>query len=82
MELNLHGVSCAVIEPRPDVNWLRPRAKTVSARTMEHFRRWGLAEELRKKAPLKVRPDQHVSWSGPPPADPHALTRTAVGWAG
>ena len=178
MELNLHGVSCAVIEPRPDVNWLRPRAKTVSARTMEHLRRWGLAEELRKKAPLKVawssdivfcttltgreitrfhdafglgltgsdmvgdsvydhlgtgftlircdnltgkhdddggliaaaeefgvpltvldldgpdwarhfgaalvlvRPDQHVSWSGPPPADPRALIRTAVGWAG
>ena len=54
MELNLRGVSCAVIEPRPDVNWLRPRAKTVSARTMEHFRRLGLAEELRKKAPLKV----------------------------
>ena len=29
-----------------------------------------------------VRPDQHVSWSGPPPADPRALIRTAVGWAG
>ena len=54
VELNLHGVSCAVIEPRPGVNWLRPRAKTISARTMEHFRRSGLAEELRKKAPLKV----------------------------
>ncbi len=54
MELNLHGVACAVIEPRADVNWLRPRAKTVSARTMEHFRRWGLAEQLRKEAPLKV----------------------------
>jgi hypothetical protein len=27
-----------------------------------------------------VRPDQHVSWSGPPPADPRALIRTAVGW--
>ena len=54
MELNLHGVACAVIEPRPDVNWLRPRAKTVSARTMEYFRRWGLAQQLRKEAPLKV----------------------------
>jgi 2-polyprenyl-6-methoxyphenol hydroxylase-like FAD-dependent oxidoreductase len=54
MELNLHGVACAVIEPRPGVNWLRPRAKTVSARTMEYFRRWGLAQQLRKEAPLKV----------------------------
>jgi 2-polyprenyl-6-methoxyphenol hydroxylase-like FAD-dependent oxidoreductase len=36
---------------------LRPRAKTTSARTMEHFRRWGLADELRDRAPLKP------SWS-------------------
>lgn len=54
MELSLHGVACAVSEPRPDVSWLRPRAKTVSARTMEYFRRWGLAQQLRKAAPLKV----------------------------
>ena len=30
----------------------------------------------------RVRTDQHVSWPGPPPADPRALIRTAVGWAG
>ncbi|HEY4461616.1 MAG TPA: FAD-dependent monooxygenase [Streptosporangiaceae bacterium] len=54
MELSLHGVECAVIEPRPEVSWLRPRAKTVSARTMEHFRRWGLARRLRDRAPLAV----------------------------
>jgi 2-polyprenyl-6-methoxyphenol hydroxylase-like FAD-dependent oxidoreductase len=54
MELSLHGIECAVIEPRPQVSWLRPRAKTVSARTMEHFRRWGLAQRLRERAPLAV----------------------------
>ena len=54
MELNLHCVACAVIEPRLEVSWLRPRAKTVSARTMEYFRRWGLAQRLRREAPLKV----------------------------
>jgi 2-polyprenyl-6-methoxyphenol hydroxylase-like FAD-dependent oxidoreductase len=54
MELSRHGVRSAVIEPRPEVAWLRPRAKTVSARTMEHFRRWGLADELRARSPLKV----------------------------
>jgi 2-polyprenyl-6-methoxyphenol hydroxylase-like FAD-dependent oxidoreductase len=53
-ELGLHGVECAVIEPRGEVSWLRPRAKTVSARTMEHFRRWGLAKPLRERAPLPV----------------------------
>jgi 2-polyprenyl-6-methoxyphenol hydroxylase-like FAD-dependent oxidoreductase len=57
LELSRHGVRSAVIEPRPDVAWLRPRAKTVSARTMEHFRRWGLAGELRARSPLAV------SWS-------------------
>ena len=54
MELSRHDVACAVIEPRPDVSWLRPRAKTVSARTMEYFRRWGLARQLRKDAPLTI----------------------------
>ncbi len=54
MELSRHGIRSAVIEPRPEVAWLRPRAKTVSARTMEHFRRWGLADELRDRSPLKV----------------------------
>src|SRR5580704_10686460 len=54
MELSRHGIRSAVIEPRPEVAWLRPRAKTVSARTMEHFRRWGLAGELRDRSPLKV----------------------------
>jgi 2-polyprenyl-6-methoxyphenol hydroxylase-like FAD-dependent oxidoreductase len=54
LELSRHGIRSAVIEPRPEVAWLRPRAKTVSARTMEHFRRWGLADELRDRSPLKV----------------------------
>jgi 2-polyprenyl-6-methoxyphenol hydroxylase-like FAD-dependent oxidoreductase len=60
MELNLHGIACAVIEPRQEVSWLRPRAKTVSARTMEHFRRWGLANVLRERAPLPVAWSQDI----------------------
>ena len=42
------------------VSHLRPRAKTTNARTMEHFRRWGLAERLRAVAPLKVAWSQDV----------------------
>ncbi|GAA3226470.1 FAD-dependent monooxygenase [Actinocorallia longicatena] len=57
MELEHHGVSSVVIEPREEVSWLRPRAKTTSTRSMEHFRRWGLAGTLRERAPLPV------SWS-------------------
>ncbi|SEG98083.1 2-polyprenyl-6-methoxyphenol hydroxylase [Nonomuraea solani] len=57
VELAYHGVRCLVVEPRESVSWLRPRAKTTSARSMELFRRWGLAETLRSRAPLAV------SWS-------------------
>jgi 2-polyprenyl-6-methoxyphenol hydroxylase-like FAD-dependent oxidoreductase len=54
VELAHHGVASVVVERRPEVSWLRPRAKTTSARTMEHFRRWGLADTLRSRAPLPV----------------------------
>jgi len=53
-ELDLHGVDCIVVEPRRTVSHSRPRAKTTSARTMEFFRRWGLADELRRKASLPL----------------------------
>jgi 2-polyprenyl-6-methoxyphenol hydroxylase-like FAD-dependent oxidoreductase len=52
--LDFHGVDSMVIEPRTTVSHSRPRAKTTSARTMELFRRWGLAKELRARAPLTV----------------------------
>ncbi|MEV4513268.1 FAD-dependent monooxygenase [Dactylosporangium sp. NPDC049525] len=57
MELDHHGVASVVVEPREHVSYLRPRAKTTSARTMELFRRWGLAGMIRQRAPL------HIDWS-------------------
>lgn len=57
VELAHHGVSSMVVEPRESVSWLRPRAKTTSARSMELLRRWGLADTLRERSPLAV------SWS-------------------
>ncbi|MQY09669.1 FAD-dependent monooxygenase [Actinomadura macrotermitis] len=57
LELAHHGVASLVVEPREEVSWLRPRAKTTSARTMELFRRWGLAARVRERAALPV------SWS-------------------
>ncbi|WP_059008372.1 FAD-dependent monooxygenase [Streptomyces specialis] len=54
LELAHHGVGSLVVEPRATVSWLRPRAKTVSARTMELFARWGLATVIRDRAPLPV----------------------------
>jgi 2-polyprenyl-6-methoxyphenol hydroxylase-like FAD-dependent oxidoreductase len=57
MELRYHGVASTVIEPRTTVSAVRPRAKTTSARTMELFRRWSFAAEVRRRAPIPV------SWS-------------------
>lgn len=54
MELAHHGVDCIVVEPRLEVAATRPRAKTTSARTMELFRRWSFAEEVRARAPIPV----------------------------
>jgi 2-polyprenyl-6-methoxyphenol hydroxylase-like FAD-dependent oxidoreductase len=54
VELGSRGVRVLVIEPRTTVSMDRPRAKTTSIRTMEHLRRWGLADRLRKAAFLPV----------------------------
>jgi 2-polyprenyl-6-methoxyphenol hydroxylase-like FAD-dependent oxidoreductase len=62
VELSLRGVECLVVEPRPQPTRLRPRAKTLNARTMEHARRWGLAGRLRAAAPLPVSWSQDVSF--------------------
>jgi len=60
VEMGRRQVDCLVVEPRPDVTDTRPRAKTTSIRTMEHFRRWGLADALRAAAFLPVEWSQDV----------------------
>jgi 2-polyprenyl-6-methoxyphenol hydroxylase-like FAD-dependent oxidoreductase len=63
LELAHHGIRSLVLERRDHVTMLRPRAKTVSPRTMEHLRRWGLAETLRERAPLPVSWSKEVVFS-------------------
>src|SRR3954468_14387254 len=60
IELGRRGIEVLVVEPRVEVDPLRPRAKTTSVRTMEHLRRWGIAERLRAAAPLPVSYAQDV----------------------
>src|SRR3954469_866965 len=60
IELGRRGVEVLVVEPRAVLDPLRPRAKTTSVRTMEHLRRWGVAERLRAAAPLPVSYAQDV----------------------
>jgi 2-polyprenyl-6-methoxyphenol hydroxylase-like FAD-dependent oxidoreductase len=57
IELRRRGIDCLVVEPRATVSHARPRCKTINVRSMEHLRRWGIAERLRDRAPLPV------SWS-------------------
>ncbi|MEU4697916.1 FAD-dependent monooxygenase [Nonomuraea dietziae] len=60
IELGRRGVEVCVVEPRTTLDPLRPRAKTTSVRTMEHLRRWGLADRLRSRAALPVAHAQDV----------------------
>lgn len=60
IELGRRGIEVLVVEPRTALDPLRPRAKTTSARTMEHLRRWGIADRLRAAAPLPVAYAQDV----------------------
>ncbi|RFA22735.1 FAD-dependent monooxygenase [Subtercola boreus] len=61
-ELSLHRVPVIVVEPRAVVEHSRPRAKTTSVRSMEHFRRWGIADHLRRVAPLSRTWSQRVTF--------------------
>jgi 2-polyprenyl-6-methoxyphenol hydroxylase-like FAD-dependent oxidoreductase len=60
IELGRRGIEVLVVEPRSGLDPLRPRAKTTSVRTMEHLRRWGIADRLRAAAPLPVGHAQDV----------------------
>src|SRR5688572_20685205 len=54
LNLDRLGVRSMVVNREPDV-LVQPRGSTQNARTMEHYRRLGLARELRR---LGLPPDQ------------------------
>ncbi|MFI9536913.1 FAD-dependent monooxygenase [Nocardia fusca] len=60
VELGKRGIRCMVVEPRTTVSHARPRCKTNNPRTMEHLRRWGIADELRTRAPLSSEWSQDI----------------------
>ncbi len=51
LELRLRGVSCVVVEKTQDISY-DMRAMNNDMRTMEHLRRWGLADRLRTLNPV------------------------------
>ena len=46
IELGMRGVNCVVFDDKPDTT-PHPQANATQARTMEHFRRMGFADEIR-----------------------------------
>jgi 2-polyprenyl-6-methoxyphenol hydroxylase-like FAD-dependent oxidoreductase len=60
IELGGRGIRCLVVEPRTTVSHARPRCKTINVRSMEHLRRWGIADRLREHAPLTPSWSQDV----------------------
>ncbi|MFT4081647.1 MAG: FAD-dependent monooxygenase [Nocardioides sp.] len=61
-DLAAQGVRSLVVEPRTELDWLHPRAKTTNARTMTHLRRLGLADRLRAASPLSVAYSDSVAF--------------------
>jgi len=51
IELGLRGVAVTLVEQRSRAG-AQPRAKTTNVRSMQHLRRWGMADALRAAAPL------------------------------
>ncbi len=51
IELGRRGVKVIIVEQNDRVG-VNPRAKTVNIRSMEHMRRWGIAENVRAAGPL------------------------------
>ncbi|WP_345417628.1 FAD-dependent monooxygenase [Pseudonocardia xishanensis] len=78
-ELAHHGIHSVLLEPRREVSHLRPRAKTTSARTMELFRRWGIADEVRRAAPLSHSWSRRVVFCAALDAEPITEFRDVFG---
>jgi 2-polyprenyl-6-methoxyphenol hydroxylase-like FAD-dependent oxidoreductase len=61
-ELTMRGISVHVIEQNERVG-VQPRAKTTNVRTMEHMRRWGLAERVRSQSPVDASVPRRVRFA-------------------
>ena len=53
IELGIRGHKVQLIERDP-TRGPQPRAKTLNMRSLEHMRRWGIADAVRARSPLPV----------------------------
>jgi 2-polyprenyl-6-methoxyphenol hydroxylase-like FAD-dependent oxidoreductase len=60
IELGTRDIDTVILEPRTSVSHNNPRAKTTNIRSMEHFRRLGIADRVRDAANLPVEWSQEA----------------------
>jgi len=89
VDLALRGVDCVVVERRTTIDQA-VKAQELSSPTMEHFARWGIADELRRRTPghshasiwfrgpLAEPALGEVSWNAPDPAQVSELPHVAA----
>jgi 2-polyprenyl-6-methoxyphenol hydroxylase-like FAD-dependent oxidoreductase len=56
VELGLRGISCVLIEPRAALSRI-PKGQNLTQRTMEHFSRWGVVDQMRE---ARLMPKGHA----------------------
>jgi 2-polyprenyl-6-methoxyphenol hydroxylase-like FAD-dependent oxidoreductase len=60
IELRLHGIEVVVIDQDIDIVDEHPKGRSNDLRTLEHYRRWGVSDELRKWAWQPPNPKQQL----------------------
>ncbi len=74
--LDRHMVQSMVFNEDHVTRW-HPKGSTHNSRTMEHYRRLGISEQVRG---LGLRPDQHIAWRGDDsPVDPDQVLARVIG---
>lgn len=63
LELALHGVRPLVLEQRPRERVHHARTNLANTRSMEHLRRWGVADRLRGNDPVDAACPRSVTWT-------------------
>lgn len=62
LELALRGVRSIVLENRARETHYAMRSNLTNVRSMEHFRRWGIADRLRANDPIDAEFKRDVTW--------------------
>jgi 2-polyprenyl-6-methoxyphenol hydroxylase-like FAD-dependent oxidoreductase len=62
VELGLRGIRCQVVEQQPAIGHWWTRAMNMNTRTMEHMRRWGIAQKLKEVNFVPARWPGNVSF--------------------